>query len=53
MILRTVTGGFRAEQGAKVHAAAVGIMATGRLHGLTAFGALRAALAGKAVMQTA
>ena len=52
-IFRKVTGGFRAEWGARVHAAAVSIIATGRLHGLTAFGALRAALAGKAVMQTA
>ena len=53
VIFRKVTGGFRAEWGARVYAAAVSIIATGRLHGLTAFGALRAALAGKAVMQTA
>lgn len=53
VIFRKVTGGFRAEWGARVYAAAVSITATGRLHGLTAFGALRAALAGKAVMQTA
>jgi len=53
VIFRKVTGGFRAEWGARVYAAAVSVIATGRLHGLTAFGALRAALAGKAVMQTA
>ena len=53
VIFRKVTGGFRAEWGARVYAAAVSIIATGRLHGLTAFGALRAALAGKAIMQTA
>jgi len=53
VIFRRVTGGFRAEWGAKVYAAAASVIATGRLHGLTAFGALRAALAGEAVMQTA
>ena len=53
VIFRKVTGGFRAEWGARVYAAAVSIIATGRLHGLTAFGALRAALAGEAVIQTA
>ena len=52
-VFRKVTGGFRAEWGARVYAAAVSVIATGRLHGLTAFGALRAALAGEAVMQTA
>jgi len=53
VIFRKVTGGFRAEWGAKVYAAAASVIATGRLHGLTAFAALRAALAGEAVMQTA
>ena len=53
VIFRKVTGGFRAEWGAKVYAAAASVIATGRLHGLTAFRALRAALAGEAVMQTA
>jgi len=52
VIFRKVTGGFRAEWGARVYAAAASVIATGRLHGLTAFGALRAALAGEAVMQT-
>ena len=53
VIFRKVTGGFRAEWGAKVYAAAASVIATGRLHGRTAFAALRAALAGEAVMQTA
>ena len=53
VIFRKVTGGFRAEWGARVYAAAASVIATGRLHGRTAFGALRAALAGEAVMQTA
>ena len=53
VILHTVMGGVRGEWGARVHAAAVSIVTTGRLHELTAFGALRAALAGEAVMQTA
>ena len=53
VIFRKVTGGFRAEWGASVYATAVSVIATGRLRGLTAFGALRTALAGKAVMQTA
>ena len=53
VIFRKVTGGFRAEWGAKVYAAAASVIATGRLHGRTAFGALQAALAGEAVMQTA
>jgi hypothetical protein len=33
---RKVAGGFRAEWGAKVYAAAANVIATGRLHGLTA-----------------
>jgi len=52
VIFRKVTGGFRAEWGSRVYAAAASVIATGRLHGLTAFGAIRAALAGEAVMQT-
>ncbi len=51
VIFRKVTGGFRAQWGAKVYAAAASVIATGRLHGLTAFEALRTALAGQAVMQ--
>ncbi len=53
MIFRKVTGGLRAEQGAKVHAAAASVIAIRWLHKRTAFGALRAALAGEAVMRTA
>jgi transposase len=53
VIFRKVTGGFRAEWGAKVYAAAASVIATGRLHGLTAFAALRAALAGQPVMRPA
>jgi transposase len=46
VIFRKVTNCFRAEWGAKVYAAAASVIATGRLHGLTAMEALRAALAG-------
>ena len=52
VIFRKVTGGFRATWGAKVYAAAATVIATGRLHGLTALAALRAALAGQPVMHT-
>jgi transposase len=51
VIFRKVTGGFRAEWGAKVYAAAASVIATGRLHRLTALAALRAALAGEPVMR--
>lgn len=50
VIFRKVTNCFRAEWGAQVYAAAASVMATGRLHGLTAIEALRAALAGVPVM---
>ena len=53
VIFRKVTGGFRAIWGANVYAAAATVIATGRLHGLTALAALRAALAGQPVMRTA
>jgi hypothetical protein len=43
VIFRKVTNGFRAEWGAKVYAAAASVIATGRLHGMTALEALRAA----------
>jgi len=52
VIFRKVTGGFRAEWGAKVYAATASVIATGRLHGLTALDAIRAALAGRPVMRT-
>jgi hypothetical protein len=48
-----VTGGFRAEWGAEVYAAAASIIATGRLHQKSALAALRAALADEPVMQPA
>ena len=51
VIFRKVTGGFRAEWGAKVYAAAASVIATGRLYRLTALAALRAALAGEPVMR--
>ena len=53
VIFRKVTNCFRAEWGAKVYAAAATVMATGRMHGLTALQALRAALAGLPIMQSA
>jgi len=52
VIFRKVTNCFRAEWGAKVYAAAASVIATGRLHGLTALAALRAALAGMPVMRS-
>jgi len=51
VIFRKVAGGFRAEWGARVYAAAATVIATGRLHGLTALEALRTALAGQPVMR--
>ena len=52
VIFRKVTNCFRAEWGARVYAAAASVIATGRLHGLTALEALRAALAGVPVMRS-
>ena len=51
VIFRKVTGGFRAEGGAKVYAVAASVIATGRLYRLTALAVLRAALAGGPVMR--
>ena len=51
VIFRKVTGGFRAEWGAKVYAAAASVIATGRLYGLTALAAIRAALAGVPIIR--
>jgi hypothetical protein len=45
VIFRKVTGGFRAEWGAKVYAAAASVIATGRLYRLTALAALPQQLA--------
>ena len=53
VIFRKVTNCFRAEWGAKVYAAAASVIATGRLHGLSALEALHAALAGVPVMRSA
>jgi transposase len=52
VIFRKVTNCFRAEWGAQVYAAAASVMATGRLHGLTALEALRAAITGVPIMQS-
>ncbi len=49
---RDVTNRFRAEWGAKLHAAAAGVIATGRLHGRTALQALHDALASVPVMRS-
>jgi transposase len=51
VIFRKVTGGFRAEWGAKVYAAAASVIATGRLYGLTALAAIRSALAGVPIIR--
>jgi transposase len=50
VIFRKVTGCFRSKWGAQVYAAAASIIATGRLHGLTALQAISNALAGKPVL---
>jgi transposase len=52
VIFRKVTNCFRAEWGAKVYAAAASVIARGRLHGLSALEALRAALAGVPIMRS-
>jgi transposase len=50
VIFRKVTGCFRSKWGAEVYAAAASIIATGRLHGLSALQAISNALAGKPVL---
>ena len=50
VIFRKVTGCFRSKWGAEVYAAAASVIATGRLHGLTALQAISNALAGKPVL---
>ncbi len=52
VIFRKVTNCFRAEWGATVYAAASSVIATGRLHGLTALEAIRAALAGAPILRS-
>jgi Transposase IS66 family len=49
VIFRKVTSGFRSQWGAHAYAAAASVIATGRLHGLSALQALQAALAGRPV----
>jgi transposase len=53
VIVRKVTGCFRSQWGAAVYAAAASVIATGRLHGLTALQAMTNALAGKPIMPVA
>jgi transposase len=50
VIFRKVTGGFRSQWGARTYADAVSVMATGRLHGRSAFQTLRDALAGRPIL---
>jgi transposase len=52
VIFRKVTNCFRAEWGAKVYAAAASVIATGRLHGMSALDALRMALAGMPIIRS-
>jgi transposase len=52
VIFRKVTNCFRAEWGAKVYAAAASVIATGRLHGISALAAIQAALAGVPIMRS-
>jgi transposase len=52
VIFRKVTNCFRADWGARVCAAAASVIASGRLHGLTALKALRAALASMPIMRS-
>jgi transposase len=52
VIFRKVTSGFRVEWGAQVYAAAASVIATARLHRLTALQALRNALAAVPIMQS-
>jgi transposase len=53
VIFRKVTGCFRSQWSAEVYAAAASVIATGRLHGLTALQAMTNALAGKPIMPVA
>ena len=50
VIFRKVTGGFRSQWGARTYADAISVMATGRLHGRSAFQTLRDALAGRPIL---
>ena len=53
VIFRKVTGCFRSQWGAEVYAAAASVIATGRLHGLTALQTMTNALAGMPIMPVA
>ncbi len=53
VIFRKVTGCFRSDWGASLYAAAVSVIATGRLHGHSALQAIQAALQGRSVLQPA
>ena len=50
VIFRKVTGGFRSQWGARTYADAVSVIGTGRVHGRSAFQALRDALAGRPIL---
>src|SRR6266446_5069481 len=50
VIFRKVTGGFRSQWGARTHADALSVIATGRLHGHSALQALRDALANRPIL---
>ncbi len=51
VIFRKVTGCFRSRWGASLYAAALSVIATGRLHGYSALHAIQAALQGQSVLQ--
>mgnify|MGYP000497579969 CR=1 FL=1 len=53
VIFRKVTNGFRATWGAQFYAATRSIVDTGRLHGLSAFDAIKTVLAGRSVLPAA
>jgi transposase len=53
VIFRKVTGCFRSEWGASLYAAALSVIATGRLHGYSALQAIQATLQGRSVLQPA
>lgn len=50
---RKVTGCFRSQWGASLYAAALSVIATGRLHGYSALQAIQATLQGQSVLQPA
>ena len=50
VVFRKVTGGFRSRWGARLYAAAVTVIATGRLNRRSALQAIRDALAGQPIL---